>query len=64
LRLEIGDEDFFETLRAYYATYEDSIATTEDFIAVAEGVSGTDLSDLFDKWLYSESIPDLPSTAS
>lgn len=63
LRLEIGDEAFFETLRTYYATYEDSIATTADFIAVAEAVSGSDLSDLFDQWLYSATVPDLPSTA-
>lgn len=64
LRLDIGDEAFFETLRTYYATYEDSIATTADFIAIAEAVSGSDLSEFFDQWLYSETLPDLPSTAS
>ena len=63
LRVEIGDDAFFETLRTYYATYENSIATTADFIAIAEAVSGSDLSDLFDQWLYSEAVPELPSTA-
>lgn len=63
LRVEIGDDAFFETLRNYYATYAGSIATTADFIEVAEATSGADLSDLFDLWLYSETVPDLPSTA-
>ena len=63
LRVEIGDDAFFETLQTYYATYENSIATTADFIAIAEAVSGSDLSALFDQWLYSEVVPELPSTA-
>ncbi len=63
LRLEVGDDAFFETLRTYYATFEDSVATTADFIAVAEAISGSDLSDLFDKWLYSATVPELTAPA-
>jgi aminopeptidase N len=60
LRTEIGDEAFFETLRSYADAFRDSNATTSDFIAVAESVSGAELDDLFDLWLYSETVPDLP----
>jgi aminopeptidase N len=60
LRAEIGDDDFFETLTTYVAKYRDSNASTTDFINVAEAVSGVDLEDLFDRWLYGETVPELP----
>lgn len=60
LRLEIGDATFFDTLRTYYAQYADSNATTDDFITVAEAVSGQPLDDLFEAWLYDEDLPDQP----
>ena len=60
LRLEVGDEAFFEILRTYHEQYKGSNATTDDFIAVAEKVSGKDLQDLFDNWLYNEEIPPIP----
>ena len=64
LRIEIGDEAFFETLRTYVADYRDSVVATADFVAVAERVAGRDLSELFDTWLFSESVPELPTSAS
>ena len=60
LRLEIGDEAFFETLKTYFALYKNGNATTDDFIAVAEKVSGEELDEFFDLWLYSEKIPPIP----
>jgi aminopeptidase N len=60
LRLRVGDEAFFEIMRAYYQRYQYANATTADFIAVAELVSGQDLSDLFNSWLYDEVVPDVP----
>ncbi len=60
LRAEVGDDIFFAILRSYYDEYAHSIVTTDDFIAVAESVSGRDLGELFDAWLYSEAMPDLP----
>jgi aminopeptidase N len=60
LRLATGDEDFIEILRAYYERYRDGNARTADFIAVAEEISESELSDLFDAWLYDERIPDIP----
>jgi aminopeptidase N len=60
LRLEVGDDAFFEIVRTYYDRYQQSNARTEDLIAVAEEVSGQELDDFFDAWLYDERIPDIP----
>lgn len=60
LRAQIGDEAFFETLRTYLNQNRDDTVTTNDFIAVAESVSGADLNGLFAEWLYGESVPQLP----
>ncbi len=57
LRREVGDEAFFDILKAYLQKFAYSNATTADFITVAETVSGSDLSALFDAWLYSEEMP-------
>ena len=61
LRLEVGDEAFFEILPTYFERYKNANATTDDFIAVAEEVSGKDLTKFFDGWLYSEKIPPIPA---
>ncbi len=60
LRLRVGDEAFFDILRAYYDRYAYGNASTADFIAVAEDVSGADLGDFFDAWLYNPTIPAIP----
>ncbi len=48
LRLEVGDEPFFGILRRYATDFRHASARTEDFIAVAQEVSGRDLSRFFD----------------
>ncbi|MBL8163586.1 MAG: M1 family peptidase, partial [Anaerolineae bacterium] len=48
---------FFDILQTYYSAYQNGNATTEDFITVAEDVSGQDLGDFFDGWLYAEETP-------
>ena len=59
LRGVMGDSLFFETLQSY--AYNDSLAygavTTEDFQAVCEDVSGLDLDDFFQQWIYGEYYP-------
>jgi aminopeptidase N len=60
LRLTVGDEPFFQILRTYYQRYQYSNASTKDFIAVAEDVSGQDLGSFFDAWLYGTTLPPLP----
>ena len=60
LRERVGDDVFFDILRAYADEFRYGNASTEDFIAVAERVSGQSLGALFDAWLFGE----LPSRAS
>ena len=60
LRLTVGDDAFFTTLRTYAERFRDGSATTPDFIAVAEAVSGMDLGELFERWLFDEAIPQFP----
>ena len=61
LRLEVGDEVFFQILRTYHERYKDGNARTADFVAVAEEVSGKELSAFFDSWLYSEDLAPIPA---
>ena len=63
LRQEIGDEDFFETLRSWVATHGDGSATTDDFQRTAEIVSGADLDEFFADWVHDPAGPpgDYPS---
>ena len=60
LRVTIGDDAFFRTLKTWLAEKRDGNATTEEFVATAERVSGVALDDLFDTWLYGTAQPDLP----
>ena len=59
LRGVMGDSLFFETLKSY--AYNDSLAysdvTTEDFQAVCEDMSGLDLNNFFEQWIYNEYYP-------
>jgi len=59
LRKEIGDQRFFETLRTYATEFAGRNASSDDFIAVAERVSGADLTEFFDDWLYGAEMPPL-----
>ncbi|MGH9890437.1 MAG: M1 family metallopeptidase [bacterium] len=64
LRLEVGDDTFFEILRRYAGDFRHASAKTEDFVAVAEEVIGHDMSRFFDAWLYQEAVPDIPGLGS
>jgi aminopeptidase N len=61
LRLTIGDDAFFTTLRNYISKFAFANVSTDDFISVAEEASGrNDLRPLFDAWLYQPALPRLP----
>jgi len=60
LRLRVGDEAFFTILRTYAERFRYGNASTDDFIAVAEEISGKELGDFFDSWLYDEQMPAIP----
>ena len=60
LRRTVGDEDFFTILQRWAAEYRHENVTTDDFIALAEEVSGEDLEAFFADWLEADEIPELP----
>ena len=60
MRLEVGDEAFFKILKTYFERYKNGNATTEDFVSVAEEVSGKELGEFFNNWLYSGILPPIP----
>jgi aminopeptidase N len=57
LRRTIGDLAFYEVLQRWAAENNGTSRSTDDFIALAEEVAGTDLTALFDTWLYAERLP-------
>lgn len=61
LRREVGDENFFNTLRIFQERHKNSAASTADLMAVASEISGKDLKPFFDKWIYSEKLPKVPA---
>jgi aminopeptidase N len=61
LRLTVGDEAFFTILKSWTARFHNGNATTEDFVAVAEEISGEQLDAFFESWLFAPALPDLPS---
>lgn len=62
LRLHIGDKAFFGILPIWVERYGGGSGSTDDFIALAEEISGSDLTSLFDGWLYADTMPQLPVT--
>ena len=57
LRNKIGDEAFFNTLKAYVSTFGGGTAGHDDFVAIAQRESGQDLRDFFKVWLYTPGKP-------
>jgi aminopeptidase N len=60
LRATVGDDAFFSILARYYEDHAGSVATTADFIALAEDLSGRDLTGFFTEWLDAATVPALP----
>jgi hypothetical protein len=55
LRRAVGDDAFFEIMRSWASRAR--TATTAQFVALAEEISGQELDPLFDLWLYTDSKP-------
>jgi len=57
LREKIGEEKFFQILRTWAAEHRHGDATTEQFIALSEEISGQQLDDFFNVWIYQKGKP-------
>jgi aminopeptidase N len=60
LRLTVGDTAFGSILQKWAARPASVAVTTADLLALSETVSGQQLDDLFDAWLYQPTKPELP----
>jgi tetratricopeptide (TPR) repeat protein len=58
LRYVIGDDKFFQTLKAYAQQYAWKSVNTDDFRKVAENVSGQSLDYFFIQWIESSGTPE------
>jgi aminopeptidase N len=59
LRVEIGDDAFFELAQTWVERFGGGTASTQDFTALAEEISGQELDTLFTAWLVT---PEKPTT--
>jgi aminopeptidase N len=57
LRNEVGDDDFWEIVREWAASKSGGHGTTDEFIALAEEVSGQQLDVVFNTWLFTGEKP-------
>jgi len=70
LRLYIGDDAFYESLRRLVygradpkpGNFQPRYATTPDYVAIVNEVTGRDLNWFFDAYLYQAALPDLVMT--
>jgi aminopeptidase N len=61
LRLEVGDDAFFEILRTWADINAGGNASTDDLLALAADVSGDDdLAAVLEPWLDGSPLPELP----
>lgn len=57
LRVQVGDDDFFAILKAWARNQRHDNALTSQFVALAESISGQDLTTLFSDWLEVDGKP-------
>ncbi|WP_238011127.1 M1 family metallopeptidase [Dactylosporangium sp. AC04546] len=60
LRLTVGDDAFWRIMRRWVVEHRDGNAGTEDFVALAERVSGRQLDGFFTAWLTGSVKPPNP----
>ncbi|MGS0526188.1 M1 family metallopeptidase [Zobellia nedashkovskayae] len=59
LRHKLGDKVFWKGIQAYYKAYRDSNAMSADFQKIMEEISGEDLEEFFQQWLFTKGHPEL-----
>jgi aminopeptidase N len=59
LRQTVGDDVFFDILTEWVSSQAGGTVTTDEFIRLSEKLSGMELDDLFQTWLFT---PEKPAT--
>ncbi len=57
LRLELGDDTFWTMIQSWFADNQNGNVITEEFQNHCEIVSGLDLDQFFQQWIYSPGLP-------
>jgi len=57
LRNRIGEDPFWTVLRTWVTDHRHGNASTAEFVALAEQVSGQDLGEFFEVWLETPERP-------
>ena len=57
LREKVGDFDFFRIMHDWAQQNRYGNVTTAQFVALAESITGLDLDEFFDVWLYRPEKP-------
>ncbi|MGH3678862.1 MAG: M1 family metallopeptidase [Natronosporangium sp.] len=63
LRRTVGDDGFFQILREWATQMAGGNVGSADLLALSEQVSGRELGELFDQWLYRTDRPPYPGAA-
>ena len=63
LRLAVGDDAFFTILQQWASSHAGGNVTTAEFITLAETISGQQLDELFQTWLFTPGKPAVISPA-
>ncbi len=61
VRRRVGDEKFWEMVRAWPSVDPDGSSNRDDYLAWVEEYTGAELSDLFDGWLLAQRSPRFPT---
>ena len=56
LRLQTGDETFFEIIRAHYSRSADDTTNTDEFLGIVEEFAGVQAVELVESWLF-DAVP-------
>ena len=63
LRLQLGNDAFFQLMRTYFTNFHNQCVDTEDFINLAEQISGQNLEQFFRQWIYNAGTPSIEFTS-
>lgn len=59
LRIDVGDDVFFDILQTWIGRFGGSSASTEDFVELSEELAGKSLTEFFADWLGDGALPAL-----
>lgn len=57
LRLELGNDTYWNMIQSWFTNNQNGNVITEEFQAHCEDISGLDLEQFFQQWIYSPGIP-------